>query len=750
MIELQTEELIMNEKKLTMTSSDYSSLQEAVDKAKDHTTIILDSEIYTEGLVISKPLTFVGQIDSIIRLHTNQIKIKGTIEVCFEQVTFDILSHHYDAAIKVYGSKLICKQCKFKSAIQKRDLFSCLWVESGSFILDDSKVNTHTDFVKIINGEILELKHNELDFKNGKISIETHGMKHVAVIDNRILSCMNLIRSTKTTQFTFDNNTVNASQEQGLNKPKFILVDGLEHGDQFSISNNTILAEREIYIVVSNSLSINRKILITNNEIHCNKDIRSRLTLDHLQGLLVLEGNQLQTGHLLLSKCSELVLKKNVLLSMSLHELKQIMATDNRFLKHVMIDKIHHVDFKKNHVINGSNDSEAIKLSAVDKLVFEQNKISSADHGITLLNAGDNLEISILKNEFLSCRNRAINIASTMQKKYLKTEVNISKNVFLRNEKSIYIDDRNLKACYVTENYFAENKEAIVILGGKSTSSIKVKGNYLDNSNQKIELRSAQMCSLSHNELSDSRLSVRGCDEIVINGNHFDKGYYSLGKSYHNEVSIKAGGCLTVSHNVMLTGKARHEKKEIMDYLNIAAYERNSAINIFNNKPLEGVRKAKWFEVEPVKEEVFYPDGSLLSALSYQIDSKQNLSEMNIDDVMKSEFFKIRDALVSIRDSVVSVNIKDSLSLIITGFEIEIFEDKDSNDIYRFIVKSNETVEMLKIYTTMADETDTQTEERIVTVLNNYKMVLDQLMSKRTENDQDVLNAQLKLLENLL
>ena len=740
----------MNENKLTMSSSDFSSIQEAIDKAKDYTTIILDSEIYTEGLVISKPLTFVGQSDSIIRLHTNQIKIKGTVEVLFEHVTFDILSHHYDAAIQVYGGKFTCKACTFKSAIQKRDLFSCIWVESGSFILEDSKVNTQTDFIKIINGEILELKHNELEFKNGKISIETHGIKHVTVADNRILSCMNLIRSTKTTQFSFDNNTINATQEQGLNKPKFILVDGLEHGDHFSISNNTILAEREIYITVSNSLSINRRVLITNNEIRCNKDIKSKITLDHLQGLLVLENNQLQTSHLLMSRCSEVVLKENVLLSMAVQELKQIMATDNRFLMHVMIEMIHHVDFKKNHIVNNSNDSEAIKLCAVDKLVFEQNKISSADHGITLLNAGDNLEISILKNEFLSCRKRAINIASTMQKKYLKTEVNISKNIFLRNDKGIYIDDRNLKACYVTENYFAENKEAIVILGGKSTSSIKVTGNYLDNSNQKIELRSAQMCSLSHNELSDSRLSVRGSDEIVINGNHFDKGYYSLGKSYHNEVSIKAGGCLTVSHNVMLTGKPRHEKKEIMDYLNIAAYERNSAISIYNNKPLEGLKKVKWFETESVSEDVLYPDGSLLSALSYQIDSKQNLSEMNIDDVMKSEFFKIRDALVSIRDKMVSLNIKDSLSIIITGFEIELFEDKDSNDIYRFIVKSNETVEMLKIYTTMADETDTQTEERIVMVLNNYKMVLDQLVNKRTENDQDILNAQLKLLENLL
>ncbi|MBI9010783.1 MAG: hypothetical protein JEZ08_01020 [Clostridiales bacterium] len=740
----------MNENKLTMSSSDFSSIQEAIDKAKDYATIILDSEIYTEGLVISKPLTFVGQSDSIIRLHTNQIKIKGTVEVRFEQVTFDILSHHYDAAIQVYGSKLICKACTFKSAIQKRDLFSCIWVEAGSFILEDSKVNTQTDFIKIINGEILELKHNELEFKNGKMSLETHGMKHVTVVDNRILSCMNLIRSTKTTQFSFDNNTINATQEQGLSKPTFILVDGLEHGDYFSLSNNTILAERELYITVSNSLSINRKILITNNEIRCSKDIKSKITLDHLQGLLVLEGNQLQTGHLFMSKCSELVLRENVLLSMAVTELKQIMATDNRFLMHVMIDAIHHVDFKKNHIVNGSNDSEAIKLSTIDKLVFEQNKITSADHGITLLNAGDNLEISILKNEFLSCRKRAINIASTMQKKYLKTEVNISKNVFLRNDKGIYIDDRNLKACYVTENYFAENKDAVVILGGKSTSSIKVAGNYLDNSNQKIELRSAQMCSLSHNELSDSRISIRGSDEIVIHGNHFDKGYYSLGKSYHNEVSIKAGGCLTVSHNVMLTGKPRHEKKEIMDYLNIAAYERNSAINIYNNKPLEGIRKVKWFETESVSEEVLYPDGSLLSALSYQIDSKQNLSEMNIDDVMKSEFFKIRDALVSIRDKMVSLKIKESLSLIIKGFEIELFEDKDSNDIYRFIVKSNETVEMLKIYTTMADETDAQTEERIVMVLNNYKMVLDQLVSKRTENDQDALNAQLKLLENLL
>jgi hypothetical protein len=373
------------------------------------------------------------------------------------------------------------------------------------------------------------------------------------------------------------------------------------------------------------------------------------------------------------------------------------------------------------------------------------------DHGITLLNAGDNLEISVLKNEFSGCRKRAINIASTMQQKYLKTEVNIAGNIFIHNGKGIYIDDRNLKSCSIHENYFSDNKDAIVLLGGKSTSYLKLSGNYFDATTQRIEFRGSQMCKITHNAFSDSKLNVRGCDEIVIDGNYFSKYYYSTGKSLNSEICIKSGGSLSASHNTLLTGKKRHEKKEVIERLNITSYERQSAMNIHGNKVLHEYRKKKFFEeIEP--DLALYPNESLLATLRFQIhaESNRNPSDMSIDDVMTSDFYKLRDEFNKIKERVYSKEIKEALSELLNAFNIDMFAGHDSNDIYRFMAKTNETVEMLKIYLSMEVETDVSTEKRVITVLENYKVVLHQMMFTQAENEQDKLNAQLKLLENLL
>ncbi len=123
---------------------------------------------------------------------------------------------------------------------------------------------------------------------------------------------------------------------------------------------------------------------------------------------------------------------------------------------------------------------------------------------------------------------------------------------------------------------------------------------------------------------------------------------------------------------------------------------------------------------------------------------------MSIDDVMTSDFYKLLDEFNKIKERVYSKEIKEALSELLNAFNIDMFAGHDSNDIYRFMAKTNETVEMLKIYLSMEVETDVSTEKRVITVLENYKVVLHQMMFTQAENEQDKLNAQLKLLENLL
>lgn len=739
-----------DKKTIHLSSGVYRSIQDAIDAVDDNTRIVLDSKVYSESFTVNKSMEIVGANDTVIKLDDHQIVLANDSTLLLDNIKVEIQSMHHDAGIVVSGGVLKCSSCTFTSEKQNRDVFSCVWVEAGSFYLKDSHVDSHANFIKIINGEMLELTNNDFTMTDGNISIETHGMKNINIADNVIKSSVNFVRCTKSVNFIFDNNTISLSLLHGLKEPVFLNVDGLDHGDECQISGNTIHVENEVILTISNSLSMNRKIEFSNNDIHGNGDSRTLLKFDHLQGLIILENNKLIRSKIMVLKCSELLLKKNEIMLLSTQKLNLLMAIDNSFLKHVTIDDAKHVNFKKNSIINDRADCEAIKLTSIDKLIFDQNKISSVDHGITLLNAGDNIEIRIERNEFASCRKRAINIASTMQKKYLKTEVNIIKNIFIGNDKAIYIDDRNLKACNVQENYFDENNEAIIIFGGKSTSNIKVYGNYFEESSQSIELRYTKYCSLSHNELTDSKLSIRGCDEIIISGNHIQKNYYNNGKSLENEVAIKAGGCITVSRNVMLSGKPRHEKKEVLNHLNISSYERQPLAKIFENRPLIESVNSRLFKFSSNNHINRYPDESLLSALRYQIHTEDNLSNMTIDEVLKKDFFKLRESLESIRINIPSESIKQLISSAIDQFQIEIFTGRDMNDIYRFIIKSNETVEMLRLYIGLEDKTDMVTEERIISIMHNYLMIFSKFIHKGNEDEQDKLNAQIKLLENLL
>ena len=124
-----------------------------------------------------------------------------------------------------------------------------------------------------------------MSFKNDRLSIEAHGMNRIQLIDNKILSQSSLLRATKSVTIEIDRNTISTEQNHVCLNSRLILIDGLEHGELFSISGNTILAGRALTIKISNSLSINRKINLSHNQVHCNKDVVATIELDHYKAV---------------------------------------------------------------------------------------------------------------------------------------------------------------------------------------------------------------------------------------------------------------------------------------------------------------------------------------------------------------------------------------------------------------------------------------------------------------------------------
>lgn len=739
----------MNEEMILMSSKKYTSIQEAINIAGEDDVIQLENIIYTEPISINKSIKLVGQEDTVLVLSLHQLHIKDGVQVIFENILFSVEPVTYDAHIMVENALMMLIHCDIQVLNQKRDLYSCIWAESSSVIIAGSNIKSDANLIKCVNGDVLELKDNNMVISTGNVGIEAHSMNMVRLQSNNISSAINMLRLSKVAEFSIEKNTFVSPKEPRILKSMFILVDGIEHGEISTIKENIFQTEKTLNITLRNSMTVNRKIEFIGNTV-ISEGIKANIKFEMIQGMVVIGQNKLPGCQVSIGKSSEVMIKKNQLSLLLCVNNRQLMIADNENLKQVSIDTSYYTNIKNNQISNDVNDADALRLVGIDKLVIEHNRISSVDHGMTLLNAGDNLETVIQKNEFSNCRKRSINIASTAQKKYLKTEIQINNNVFLNNDKAVHLDDKNLKSCHMEENYFGDNQEAIVIFGGKSTSGIKIIGNYFLATAQKIEVRNGELCQLSHNALNDSKMQLRGCDEIIMHGNLIDNPHYRKGKFLHNDVCIKSGGRLTISHNTMLKGKIKQAKKEIYEHLNITSYEKNPAVNIHDNIQLEGYRKKSFFDTELPQELKLYPDESLLSMLRYEGDAEHNLNIVDMDDMMRKNFFEIRDAFSDLKDRVMSNVVSKSISDVLDVFQMDVLAGRDSNDIYRFIAKSNETVEMLKIYTNMEDNIDTNTERRIVSVMNNYLMVVNQFLNKTTEDEEDKLKAQLNLLENLL
>lgn len=738
----------MNE--IKMSSGKYNSLQEAINDCPEQSVISLDGKVYDETVYISKSIKLIGTEETVLLFKDKQLIIEKEADVTFERIMFAIEPSKHDANVVLKNCNMTFLNGEIAVKKQVKDTYSAVWAENSNVTIIKSNIKSDANLIKSIHGDILALDENNIVFDQCVIGIEVLGLSMTKITNNQISSGSNFLRISKAGDFLIERNKFVNPKEPHLAKPRFILIESIDQGELAQISDNIFHTEKTLNILIQNSSLVTRSIEFTGNTVTTDSLTKIAVKFDKIQGLVSIDKNTLGSGKFITNKCGEIILKLSTFNRYAAAQNKQIRVLSNENVQQVVIDGAFHVHLKNNKIKNEVKDEEAIKISSVDKVRIDSNNITSVDNGISIFNAGDNLETLLYNNEFSNCRKRAINLTSTTQRKFLKTELVIKNNVFMNNERAVFMDDQNMKHCTVEENYFGGNKDAIILLGGKATGDLKITGNFLTNARQKVEVRNAELCHLTHNNLNNSKIHLRGCEEILFHGNYFNNQNHKKGKCLDNDVCIKLGGRLTVTHNTMLKGKLKNENKEVYDLLNITAYERQPAITIQDNTQLEGYERRSFFDNYQPKALKLYPDESLLSMIQYEGDADHNMSMMDMDEVMRKDFYDLRASLSDLKEQIQSQLIRKTIASIVDQLDIEILAGRDSNDIYRFIVKTTETVEMLKIYITMEDTVDSMTEKRIVQVLNNYMSVLSSFLNKVSEDEQDKLKAQLNLLENLL
>lgn len=709
---------------------DYTNyqLQDVINSAPDHAIIELEGKLYQESLQIDKPLTFKGTENTILDLDQDSIQFLCEDMLVIEDLEIQIKANKDFPAIYVKNGTAMLRNCRILCSSQIQEIYSCIWVEEGSFYLNDTFVEVSCDLLKCINGQDIKIDKCDLKLTGGKdVFIESHGMSYLQLTRNTIEIDHDFIRATKTNDFLFEDNNVTIKKGS-----RFLIVDGiLTSGEVFDIKDNRFYLEKNMFISISNCQSANRKVLIYKNLVMEDMTGKAQCLISGIHGTVLIDENHLQD--ILISKCSEIIFRRNRLEHMSIELIEQVIGIKNRIKGNILIRGIQYLDLKKNYFDNVNHDGEAIELSEIQKVIFEENHVSSVDHGLTLHNSGDCITIRVMHNEFKSCKKRGLNIVSSFQKKYLKSDIEISKNIFIKNEKAIFVDDRNLKTCQLSENFFDDNLEAIHITGGKQTHTLKIEGNYIGK-NQLLSLRSSGVLLLQSNRMIECPMSIRGIDDISITANHFEIEQVKV--TTPHEIAIKLGGSLMVRHNIF-SGKLRNEKKDLTKRLNITAYERLPSIVLKNNFGQQGKKALPILEV---------PDTSLIYTLRHLQDDQGE----GIDHVLENEFLEVREALISLKKKLINEHFKKLLMEIIDQFQIRLLSNKSSNEIYRFIVRANEMKEMLKIYIQMAGELEQATESRILDIMNNFLAFLQETSDENFDGEKDKLKAQMKLMEKLL
>ncbi|MCH4886579.1 hypothetical protein EZV73_03315 [Acidaminobacter sp. JC074] len=727
----------------------YTSIQDAINHMNHGDRLTLENQVYDETIYINKSIDIVGLVNSVLILSEKKLIIENA-EVNLSKLKISIGETDFDANILLKKSQVSFEGCNFDIKKQSKDLYAAIWSEDSSLALKDNKITSDAGLIKHMHGHRLSLINNDLTINMCILALEMHGVKNVELIENKVTCPVNFLRMTKIHNYKIEKNEFTLAKEPRVSKPRFFILDGIESGQESLISGNVFHTEKTLNFLIQNSYEAGRVLFFNDNTINSGDDLISAIKFDKIKGTVNFGGNKMSDGKIIANQCGEVSVNASSFRRFSAIRSKHLRLSSNEDVKQILVEGAYHLYLKANKIDNKVMNEEAVRLSTIDKIRLEGNTIKSVDHGVSVLNDGNNLETLFINNDFRHCKKRAINMTAVMQINKLKAELVVKNNIFIDNDKALFMDDQNIKHVTVEENYFDNNKLAVILNGGKSTGDLKVTGNFFTPSNQLIEIRSAKLCHITHNNLNNSKLHIRGCEDILIHGNLYDNPRSKRGKCLDNEVCIKLGGHLTVSHNKLLRGRLKNEDREVFDTLNISSYERRPAVTIHDNTQLDGFEKRSFFDNYQPKSLQLYPDASILSMLQYEGDLEHNLNLMDMDEVMKRDFLDHRSTFIDLKDLVESQVIRKKIHTIVEKLQIEILSGRDSNDIYRFIVKTNETVEMLKIYVTMEETVDSMTEKRIVSVLDNYMQVLSGFMMDVSEEDQDKLKAQINLLENLL
>lgn len=738
MMNLVTREKRMKKRQVEM------NIQASINECLPEEYLQLDSSIYEEGLIIGKPVKIVGEDDTIIRLNESCVVVQGQKHVVFENITFEVTQMLRDAAFVISESHVTFKNVRFIVRKQNSDTFNCIWLENADVTFEGCKGTIESNFLLGNQVSKLILKKNQLDFKGGTRAIELNHIQSCEIHENQFKFWTHGLALDYLEAFSCLKNHFEVKGVTALKGNKLLKLSDFEEGNLFEVRDNKFVGEMDFLIGVTTSQVLGREYIFEHNEIMSNNG-RSIVDLSHLNGSISFMHNKSLNSDLIVQQCERLVLGFNEIKSIKTKNVIDVQMRDNTIDEFGTIEKSETVLVKKNKLLNTQRDQGGLKFVSTFKLHVEKNQMDA--HGIQIINGGDNKEVFLIKNVFSKCKTAAITF------KALKVicepiMIKIKSNIISNNVKGIHIDDPFIKTCHIEENFFEQNKTAATVIGGKTCKDLSFTGNYFDHSNQIIEAKSAVHIQVMHNELNNSALRLRNAQNIMVHGNRIDT---TENMKEKHDVCIKAEGNLIISENIMLRQKTKFEKRDVSSQLSITAFERRPRIEIFGNKVRAEFVKRGLFEPKPEPVLALYPDESLKSTISHQIYANGVAADdVMIDDAMKQEFYHLKSLMEVLSEKLSSVEIKQQVEMILRKFNVEIFVGKDQNDIYRFMLKSKETIELLEIYMTMVDDITPKTEMRILSILKNYSALLDSYCQEQTAEEQDKLKAQIKLLENLL
>lgn len=736
----------------TYNINEFKSFGEALAKLEAYDTLELEDQIIKEAIIINKPVHIIGK-QATYEIGLHQMMINST-SVTFEGIIFDFTPEK-ESGLLISDSDVRLKDCKIRSKSQDSDFYASILTEASSLTLLSCQLDLQANLLKALHGSLFELIECNLNVLSGvDVCIETQGVKKITMHHNKIETSIALLRSKKISEFMISKNEFKVTSAL-KDVTKLITFDGFNPGDMTCIlEENTILSEQHIELHIRNNQSSTRSIKLLKNKYE-GLNNRFLLHLHRLIGPVQLDNNKfLNRNVVYIDYCQEVINRKNRFNDFILDQIQHGIIIEHVIKGLSHFEKVSTLELKKNIFINDDKDQELIKCIGIEKLQFTYNKLCSVDHGLAFENTGHTQHIDISKNDFSKCKKTGIKIYDALHEKFLKTTVSFNQNIFMNNNRSISVLDKYLEQLIINDNYFDDNVYHLEVSGGKFTNRINIESNYFGDGI--VKLGGCRLCEISYNELTTSKMSLWGIEDISITRNQ----YQGHPKHKDHGIRIKSGGRVNITDNYMLS-QLKQEKRTISQMFSISAYEKKPALFIEHNHLRLGVEKKGMFGFKgKATEPIVLPNKTLYSRLQHNLkydevdDSiKRDIftDDLTLDEVMEKEFNDLKDAFIKMEKDMISNTLKPLMHNLVGKFKIQMLSGKETNDVYRFLSKAKEVKAMIEIYMALDDDhLEPVTQKRIKGILTQYISVLDGFTEAIEAQEQDQLNAQLNLLENIL